>query len=93
MHLYEISASGHSSISVFAESYGKAVDLFVSWWMLRQNSDLPDLEVRQRNPSWTGLNTEHLQDALARGVTGIGRYEVSMGWTILPPDVVLKEDT
>lgn len=86
MYLYLITSGERPGISIFARSYDGAVQLFMAWWSLSHRGDLPDIEAQQRNPSWPGLNTDHLHDALMQGVSGIGIYDPGAGWTIIPPE-------
>lgn len=84
-HLFEIIAVDGTVLSVFAENFDDAAVLFSAWHVANESHPLPDFEVRQRNPSWPGLNKQHLLDALALDTPGIGRYDPAYGWAILSP--------
>lgn len=85
MHLYEIETVTGTRISAFAECYPEAATLFMAWWVINENGELPDFEVKQRNPKWPGLDTGQLVNALERHVSGIGVFDPVSGWTIAPP--------
>ena len=85
MHLFEIIAVDGTTLSVFGADFDEAATLFMAWHLANVVPPLPDFEVRQRNPRWPGLNTQHLLDALARNTVGVGRYDPVHGWAILSP--------
>lgn len=85
MHIFEVIGAGTSAVTIFATSYDEAVRLYMVYWLARENRDLPDLEVKQRNSAWPGLNFKALDHALASGVSGIGRFDPNKGWTIVSP--------
>jgi hypothetical protein len=85
MHLFEVIAVDQTILSVFGGDFDEAVSLFMAWHIANHDTPLPDFEVRQRNPRWPGLNTQHLMDALVRETQGIGRYDPLAGWSILSP--------
>ncbi len=87
MHLYEIAATGSDPITVFAPTYAAAVEIYMAWWLIHKECDLPDLEIRQRNPEWPGINRQHLRRAFAAGIAGVGTYNADAGWAILAPAV------
>ena len=91
MHLFEIVAPESTVVSVFAENYHKAAEFFTVWWMSRYDADLPDFEVKRRNPQWPGLNRQQLVEALSQQIAGVGRYDVEKGWVILPPNHIEEE--
>lgn len=82
MHLYEIAARRSNTLAIFAPNYGAAIEIYLAWWMTHMAGDLPDLEVKQRNPGWPGMHRQHLHEALRLGLAGIGIYEPEEGWTI-----------
>lgn len=89
MHLFEVIAldiEGVPAVPVFADSYDLAVQQYSIWWMQHQEGDLPDLEVRRRNPSWPGLDTELLGKALDLDTPGLGKFDPVQGWSIFVPD-------
>ena len=86
MRIFEINAVGQHALPVFARSYDEAVGIYILHWTTNRRTGVPDFEVKQRNPSWPGLNRELLADALGRGVAGIGRLHPDQGWVILPAD-------
>lgn len=86
MKLFEITASGSPPTSVFAESYDEAVSIYMVYWMSHENGELPDIELRQRNALWPGLNTEFLAKALSLEISGMGYLNPDVGWEILPPN-------
>ncbi|MGN7160748.1 hypothetical protein [Sphingomonas sp. SAFR-052] len=88
MHLYQITATGNDPMAVFAESYPTAVEIFMTWWLINEGGELPDLEVKRRNPNWPSINQRHLEEAMAIGMSGIGQYKAGVGWTISPPALV-----
>lgn len=85
MHLFEVIGTDGTILPVFGENFDEAATLFTAWHMVNQAGELPDFEVRQRNPRWPGLNTQHLVEALARNTVGIGRYDPRKGWSIVSP--------
>ncbi len=38
-----------------------------------------------RNRRWTGHNRKHLEEALAKGISGVATYDPAHGWAITPP--------
>lgn len=89
MHLFEIIAldiEGVPAVPLFAESYDLAVHHYVIWWMNHREGELPDLEVRKRNPDWPGLDAGLLAKALDLDLPGVGRFDPVAGWTIYFPD-------
>lgn len=89
MHLFEViavDAEPASALPVFAKSYDLAVQQYLMWWMHHRDGDLPDLEVRKRNPSWQGLNAALLVKALELDLTGVGHFNSNQGWTIYTPE-------
>ncbi|MDG5487833.1 hypothetical protein NYR55_04265 [Sphingomonas sp. BGYR3] len=82
MHLFEITTADGSTIPVFAAAFDEAATLFTGWHVSMQGTQVPDFEVRQRNPRWPGLNNQHLAEALARNQSGVGSYDPAIGWTI-----------
>lgn len=85
MHLFEITATRTDPIAVFASSYALAVEIYMAWWLINKDCDLPDLQVRQRNPDWPGINQQHLHRTFAAGIAGIGTYDANAGWAIAAP--------
>lgn len=95
MHLFEVIAldiEGVPTLPVFAESYALAVQQYAIWWMQHQEGDLPDLEVRRRNPLWPGVDTKLLDRALDLNTPGIGRFDPVEGWSIFFPGYEEVED-
>ena len=88
MHIFEVTGAGASGLTVFANSYDDAVRIYMVQWLAKQSSDLPDIEVKQRNASWPGMDRNALAEALSLGISGIGHYDPDQGWRILPPDYV-----
>lgn len=89
MHLFEVIALDVDDIPtlpVFAVSYDMAVHYYAVWWMHHRHGDLPDLEVRKRNPGWPGLDRTLLASALQLDIAGVGRFDDNIGWTISSPD-------
>jgi hypothetical protein len=60
----------------------------MAWWLIHKNRDLPDLEVKQRNPEWPGINQQHLRRAFTAQTAGVGTYDADAGWVIVAPAVV-----
>lgn len=86
MHIFEVTGAGTTALNVFASSYDDAVRIYMVHWLAQQNGDLPNIEVRQRNASWPGMNRNALAEALSLGISGIGHFDPDHGWRILPPD-------
>jgi hypothetical protein len=86
MHIFEVIGAGAPRLPVFAESYDGAVQIYMAWWLTHRTTDLPDLEVRLRNPCWPGFDLEHVRAALASNIAGVGRYDRQQGWTIVSRD-------
>lgn len=84
MHLYDVTAAGQSSVFIFAMSIGDAVNLFTAFWLLNRDCYLPDVQVKQADPSLI-CDREHLREALTSQIVGIGIYRYDHGWTIYPP--------
>lgn len=88
INLYEVialSAEPVPAIPVFATSYDMAAHYYAIWWMSHRAGDMPDIEIRKRNPGWPGLHVTLLHEALKRNQAGIGRFDAETGWTILMP--------
>lgn len=88
MHLFEVIAldvQGVPAVSVFADSYDVAVHQYVIWWSHHREGDMPDFEMRKRNPSWPGLDAKLLADALELQRSGVGHFDPDGGWTIYFP--------
>ena len=85
MHLFEVIAldvEGVPAVPVFADSYDLAVHQYVIWWLHHREGEMPDLEVRKRNPTWPGLDAGLLNKALELDLSGVGRFDPVTGWTI-----------
>jgi len=91
MHIFVVTSAGATALDVFATSYDDAVRIYMIHRLARQKGDLPDIEVKQRNASWPGMNLNALAEALSLGISGIGHFDPDQGWRILPPDHV-EED-
>lgn len=85
MHLYEIETTTGERLPVFAACYAESATLFMAWWVINNDGELPDFEVKQRNPRWPGLDTDKLMEALERDVSGVGQFDPASGWSIAPP--------
>jgi hypothetical protein len=85
MHLYLVTPADGPELSVFAESFNGASELYLVWWLARRDEPLPSFEVKQRNASWPGFDTKLLDEALSLGIAGIGRFDPNNGWTIVSP--------
>lgn len=85
MHLFEVITVSGQILSVFAENFDDAATLFTGWFVANHGTLVPAFEIRQRNPNWPGINTQHLFAALAANEEGIGKYDREMGWTIHSP--------
>lgn len=84
MHLYLVTPSDAPELSVFAETFTQASELFTVWWLTHRKGTLPSFEIKQRNPSWQGLDTKLLAEALSLDLAGIGNFDPIQGWTISP---------
>ncbi|MBY0306284.1 MAG: hypothetical protein K2W86_14185 [Sphingomonas sp.] len=84
MKLFEILQASGAKLSVFAAGFDEAAGIFTAWYANHHDAYLSGFEVAERNPSWPGLNTEQLRQALALNISGVGRYDPDKGWTILP---------
>lgn len=91
MYLYLVTPADGPELSVFAESFNGASELFLAWWLAHRNEPLPPFEVKQRNASWPGLDTKLLGEALSLGIAGIGRFDPDRGWIIVSPTYVEEE--
>ena len=91
MYLYLVTPTDGSELSVFAESFDRAVELFTVWWLTHREGLLPDFEVKQRNPAWPGLDTKLLGEALSRDTAGIGLFDPKTGWRIVSPTHVEEQ--
>jgi hypothetical protein len=87
MHLFEIITTGEQPLPVFARSYDEAVLIYLLHRVKQLDIELPDLEVRQRNPSWQGLDSQLLDEALKAESAGVGSFEVGYGWMITSPSL------
>ena len=65
--------------------FDQAASIFTAWHLGHRETPVPDFEVKQRNPRWPGINTDHLLAALERGLAGVGRYDARIGWSIRSP--------
>lgn len=91
MHIFEVTCAGTPGVTVFARSYDEAARIYVAHRTSRDSDVLPDFEVKQRNTYWPGMDRQALAEALAFGISGIGRLHPDRGWLILPPGQA-KED-
>lgn len=91
MHLYQVTPTAGPELSVFADSFDQASNLFMAWWLVHQNDPLPSFEVKQRNRAWLGPDTQLLEEALSRDLAGIGHFDPAKGWTIVSPAYVEEE--
>jgi hypothetical protein len=85
MHLFEIITPGEQALPVFARSYDEAVNIYLLHRLKQLDIELPDLEVRKRNPSWPGLDVQMLEEALKSDFAGVGSLVIGHGWTITAP--------
>jgi hypothetical protein len=85
MHLFEIITPSEQPLPVFAKSYDEAVHIYLLHRLKKSNIELPDLEVRKRNPSWPGLDVQMLDEALKSEFAGVGSFQMGHGWTITAP--------
>lgn len=85
MHIFQVIGAGTPPVTVFAASYDKAVRIYMAHWLARQSGDLPDIEVKRRNPLWAGMDREELAKALTLDLSGIGLFDPERGWRIVPP--------
>jgi hypothetical protein len=85
MHLFEIVTAFGITLNVFAGDYDEAAVLYMAWHTVNRSEDMPDFEVKRRNPRWPGVNAKHVEAALARNTVGIGYYHRKEGWLILSP--------
>jgi hypothetical protein len=89
MQLYEIVALDIKDVPplpVFAQTYDLAARDYAIWWLHHRDGHLPNIEVRQRNREWPGLDIKRLAEALSREEGGIGHFDPEQGWRIVPPD-------
>lgn len=84
MRLFQITMASSAKLSVFAKSYDQAAGIHIDWFANHYGDSASSFEVAERNPSWPGLNTQHLKEALALKTAGVGRYDPNKGWTIVP---------
>jgi hypothetical protein len=91
MHIFEVIGVGATGLNVFATSYDDAVRIYMAHWLARQGGDLPDLEVKQRNVGWAGIDREALTEAMSLEISGIGQFDPERGWRILPPGYDVEE--
>jgi hypothetical protein len=91
MHIFEVIGAGTPPITVFARSYDEAVRTYMARWLARETGDLPDIEVRRRDPLWAGMDREALAEALSLGISGIGHFDPDKGWAIVSPTHVEEE--
>lgn len=84
MRLFEITMASGAKPSVFAKTYDQAAGIHIDWFANHYGDSASSFEVAERNPSWPGLNTKHLKEALALMTAGVGRYDPDKGWTIVP---------
>ena len=85
MNLYDVSVQSGSALPIFATDFDQAASIFTAWHLGHRETPVPDFEVKQRNPRWPGINTDHLLAALERGLAGVGRYDARIGWSIRSP--------
>lgn len=75
--------------TIFGRSYEEAVTLFCvhyDVYMNRMPHQFSIAMVRRPRP---GMMREHFEEAIARGVSGVGYYIQGRGWTILPAERVI----
>ncbi len=84
MHMFKIIATGSATLTVFAESYDAAAEVFAGWHLGTYGTQPGAFEVLKRNRRWQGLNRAHVDAVLARGITGVATYDPTEGWTVTP---------
>lgn len=85
MHMFSINAASGVSLIVCAANYDEAAEIFVVWHLETHGVAPGAFEALKQNRRWPGHNRQHLEAALATGITGVATYDPAHGWTINPP--------
>lgn len=86
MHLFKIIAADGATLTVCAEDYDAAAEVFAGWHLGTYDTQPGAFEVLKRNRRWQGLNRAHVDAVLAQGITGVAAYDPAVGWTVTPLD-------
>lgn len=84
MHMFKIIAADGSTLTVCADDYDAAAGVFVIWHLGTHGTQPGEFEVLRRNRRWQGLNRAHVDEVLAKGITGVATYDPAQGWTVTP---------
>ncbi len=85
MNLYVIDATDDTTLHVFAHDANQATGIFGAYHLFNDLPPPPDAVLRRVNPHSSGLNPQHLADALETGIVGVGRYDGER-WIITAPE-------
>lgn len=83
MHIFEIRSGQEFEATVFAMSHDHAAELYMAWRIVNGADMLPPHEVAEYDHT---QYQRHADEALSRGIAGIGHYDEHSGWTIHPPE-------
>ncbi|MEG3086833.1 hypothetical protein [Sphingomonas sp. PB4P5] len=78
-------------LTIFAPDEGTAVRTYATWFDARE-CRYPDNYCIDVWRAPEGHSPAHLDAVLADGITDVGRYDSSTGWTILAADHLLTEE-
>ncbi|PHP20460.1 hypothetical protein CG471_07015 [Sphingobium sp. IP1] len=83
MHIFQIKSEREIEATVFARSHDHAAELYMAWRIVNGADMLLPHEVAEFDHA---RHQRHADEALSRGVAGIGHYDEQVGWTISPPE-------
>ena len=84
MHMFTIIAADGTTLTACAKDYDAAAEVFIGWHLGTYGKHPDEFEVLKRNRRWQGLNRTHVDEVLAKGITGVATYDPAQGWTVTP---------
>lgn len=83
MHVYIFEYASGEELTVFAESFDQAAELFVIHRWLQGIKD-ESFAIRRALREVKDRQREHMIEAMRRREIGIGRYDPNEGYTVVP---------
>lgn len=84
MQMFKIIAADGTTLTVCADDYDAAAGVFIGWHLGTHGKHPDEFEVLKRNRRWQGLNRAHVDEVLAKGITGVATYDPALGWSLTP---------
>ena len=87
MNMYQTTSSKHRTLFVFAPSATKAVEIVSAWLLANGIGLMPRISLHQTQSSEITQSSErqHLLDAIALDMKGLGENDLATGWLVRPP--------